>query len=118
MQLGHSRFQALAQRLQGWQSAHPRPCTPWNYPHLHPPCPTPPPPTQLGLSLFEALAQELQGGGYGTAAHTHLFREVDAAAVRCGRSSGGAGTGGGGGTSKPWAARAVLIDMEPKVCVV
>jgi hypothetical protein len=57
---------------------------------------------QLGIRLFDVLAQEYAAGSCGRNAHTEFFRELDAAPSF-------------GRVAKPWAARAVLVDMEPKV---
>ncbi len=61
--------------------------------------------SQLGVSLFDVLSQELHSGGYSLAAHDAFFRETRA---------GSRTEPSGGCTGKAWAARAVLLDMEPK----
>jgi hypothetical protein len=57
---------------------------------------------QLGASLFETFAKELSTGAYGAhAADTFFQQRHDNTAASS--------------DDRQWAARAVLVDMEPKV---
>jgi hypothetical protein len=58
----------------------------------------------MGAAWFDTLAEELAGGGYGATAHEAYFQEQQQplAEEQAGRQR--------------WRARAVLVDMEPKVC--
>lgn len=59
---------------------------------------------QLGASWFDTVAKELSGSAYGVTAADTFFHQVhdkDAAAS----------------DRRQWAARAVMVDMEPKVLV-
>ncbi len=55
--------------------------------------------TQLGCSFFQALGNELGSNDYGTQAVDEFFRQLPEKA----------------GRTQSYAARSVLIDMEPKV---
>lgn len=59
---------------------------------------------QLGAAWFDTVAQELSSGAYGSlAADTFFHQRHDSSTAAS--------------DDRQWAARAVLVDMEPKVCV-
>ena len=60
---------------------------------------------QLGCSFFQAMAQELASCDYGRSAVEEFFRPI-------------VHTGGDLGRHESYVARAVMIDMEPKVRLV
>eukprot|EP00878_Enallax_costatus_P024662 GHUV01026338.1.p2 GENE.GHUV01026338.1~~GHUV01026338.1.p2 ORF type:complete len:102 (+),score=21.96 GHUV01026338.1:445-750(+) len=57
---------------------------------------------QLGASWFDTLAEELSSGGYGPHAAEVYFQQLHDSSTAA-------------SSNKQWAARAVLVDMEPKV---
>jgi hypothetical protein len=59
---------------------------------------------QLGAAWFDTLAEELLSGAYGPYAADAYFQQQE-------QSSGSGST-----AAARLAARAVLVDMEPKVC--
>lgn len=79
---------------------------------------------QLGCSFFQALASEYETGEYRASGVEEWFRPLSSReGSRLGAQGGldvTSASGGGlrGSGSAPYVARAVLIDMEPKVCVI
>jgi tubulin delta len=71
-----------------------------------------PSPSQLGCSFFQQLADELQVEGYGSIAVEEFFRPSSTLQGRAGLQQSGSDASTAG---SKYIARAVLIDMEPKV---
>lgn len=61
---------------------------------------------QLGSCMFQALATEMSGNDYGVSGVEEFFRYVEPTAAGSSRR----------GSGRSYIARALLMDMEPKVC--